>query len=72
MQLNRDGSRCNEVEGQSVRKMCSRWAGVLPVLKKRREYVYDPTHAIYATRVDLERGKSSLAIVLLTREREST
>lgn len=65
IRFNRDGSPAPDCDGQSGSSICSKWASVIPTLRKHGEYVDELTHAVYATRVDLVPGQSSLAIVLM-------
>ena len=65
MQVNRDGSHSVDCNGEMASSVCSKWATVIPALREQGEYVDEQTHAVYATRVDLVPGESSLAIVLL-------
>lgn len=65
MQVNKDGSVAFDTDGKGIGCVCGKWDKVLPVLRTRGEYVDDVTHSVYATRVDLVRGRTSLAIVLL-------
>lgn len=65
IRVGRDGSCCSDLQGQAMGCLCSQWPQVLPVLRERGEYVDDRTHTVYATRVDLIPGRTSLAIVLL-------
>lgn len=65
IRFNRDGTPAPECDGQSASAICSKWASVIPTLRKHGEYVDEQTHAVYATRVDLVPGQSSLAIVLM-------
>jgi len=68
MQVNKDGTSSIDCDGQSASSICSMWSTVMSALRDRGEYVDEKTHSVYATRVDLVRGKSSLAIVLLNGE----
>lgn len=65
MQVNQDGSLAFDADGKGIGCICGKWEKVLPILRTRGEYVDDVTHSVYATRVDLVRGQTSLAIVLL-------
>ncbi|MEO2036568.1 MAG: serine/threonine-protein kinase [Planctomycetaceae bacterium] len=65
MQINKDGSLTGTCDGEPASSICSKWAAVIPNLRERGEYVDEQTHSVYATRVDLVPGKSSLSIVLL-------
>lgn len=64
LQLNRDGSRVRDLDGQPMNSVRSCWDDVLPVLKEKGEFIDEQDHAVYATRVDLVPGKYSLALVL--------
>ena len=68
MQVNKDGTSSIDCDGQSASSVCSMWSTVMSALRDRGEYVDEETHSVYATRVDLVPGKSSLAIVLLNGE----
>ncbi len=65
MQVHQDGSRSIDFNRKSGSEACRTWTTVNSALRKHGEYVDEKTHSVYATRVDLVPGKSSLSIVLL-------
>lgn len=68
MQVTRDGSRAPDCERDSGGTICKQWDSVISALRSDGEYIDEQTHSIYANRVDLVPGKSSLAVVLLNDE----
>ncbi len=63
MQVNQDGSRSIDCDGQPAASIPD--GAVMPEIRERGEDVDDRTHSVYAARVDLVPGQSSLVIVLL-------
>ena len=71
IQMNRDGSRDVQYDGQSIKSICDGWKGVLPGLKETGEFLDEQDHLVYATRVDLIAGYYSLALVLCAHSSKS-
>jgi len=68
LHMKQDSNQACDVKCHDFGELCSQWANVRPELRMRGEYVDEQTHAIYATRVSIDRDESALAIVLLAED----